>query len=129
VVSIDARADYLESEDEPAEAFHVAWAQNVISQALQRMRQECEVSGRSDLWGVFESRIVGPLLHNDKPADYKQLVSRFGFRSPTQASNAVVTAKRMYARVLRAVIGEYADEKEIETEIDELKSILSRCDS
>jgi hypothetical protein len=41
----------------------------------------------------------------------------------------VVTAKRMYARVLRAVIGEYADENEIETEIDELKSILSRCDS
>jgi RNA polymerase sigma-70 factor (ECF subfamily) len=129
MVSIDARADYLESEGEPAEAFHVAWAQNVISQALQRMRQECEVSGRPELWGVFESRIVGPLLHDKEPADYSQLVTRFGFRSPMQASNAVVTAKRMYARVLRAVIGEYADDDEIEVEIDELKSILSRCNS
>jgi hypothetical protein len=54
-------------------------------------------------------------------------VEKFGFRSPTEASNALVTAKRMFVRALRAVVAEYArDENGIDREIEELRAILSR---
>ena len=87
-----------------------------------------EASGRQDLWGVFQCRVVGPIMEATPPVDYKQLVERFGFQSPTQASNVLTTAKRMYARALRSAVGQYADGHDaIESEIEELKGILARC--
>jgi len=80
------------------------------------------------VWGVFDRRDARPVLHGEKPVEYGDLVQRFGFRSPLQASNALVTAERMYGRMLRAVIGEYAEgEEEIEAEIAELRTILAPC--
>jgi RNA polymerase sigma-70 factor (ECF subfamily) len=128
VVAVGEHVEQLARESHPAEAFHAAWAQRVISEALGRMQVQCERSGRCDLWAVFECRIVGPLLEGREPLDYGELVRRFGFRSPGQASNVLITAKRMYARTLRAVLAEYArDEEEVETEIEELRDILARC--
>jgi len=127
VVALDERQDGSQTTRHPSEAFDIAWARGIVSQALQRMRVECESSGRDDVWGVFECRVVGPTLEGSKPVDYRELVRRFGFQSPSQASNALITGKRMYARALRAVVGEYADgPQEIESEIEELREILAR---
>ncbi len=58
---------------------------------------------------------------------YDDLVRQNGFSSPVRAANALVTAKRMFTRVLRAVISEYqGDEAEIDSEIDDLHKILAR---
>ena len=71
---------------------------------------------------------MGPTLDGIPPADYSQLIDRFGFQSPTQASIALTTAKRMYARALRSAVGQYAqDQNEVESEIEALKKILARC--
>jgi DNA-directed RNA polymerase specialized sigma24 family protein len=111
-----------------ADPFDEIWARDVLAEVLRLMRQECEDSGRADIWGVFESRIVCPLLDGCEPMSYEQLVGRFGFESPIQASNVLMTAKRMFRRVLRSVVGEYtADKEAIEAEIAELRQILSRC--
>jgi len=117
------------AEDSPraSAVFDVTWARSVIAAALERMRAECEAAGRADVWGVFTSRIVAPLLEGAEPIDYRVLVERFGFGSPIQAANALTTAKRMYARTLRSVVAEYAeDEQEIDEEIAELREILAR---
>ncbi|NQU21966.1 MAG: hypothetical protein HQ567_11840 [Candidatus Nealsonbacteria bacterium] len=128
MVALDERADGLPLGQRPSEAFDVAWARSVIKEALRQMRTECETSDRMQLWGVFECRVVGPTLEGAPAVDYGTLVERFGFRSPTQASNALTTAKRMYARALRCAVGEYAqDEHEVEAEIAELKEILGRA--
>ncbi len=127
VVSLDERLGGLPRGKEPSEIFDVTWARGLIAEALEQMRQECEASGRPQLWALFECRVVGPILHNAPPVDYATLVERFGFDSPSQASNALITAKRMYARALRAAASQYAcDESEIEAEIRELKEILAR---
>lgn len=122
--------DYTEAvspEEGPSEAFDVEWARGVIGEALRQVRAQCEASGRADLWGVFECRVVRPSLDGEEPPDYRELVARFGFKSPTQASNALTTAKRMYARALRAVVGEYAEgDDEVESEIGELQRVLAR---
>jgi hypothetical protein len=109
-----------------ADTFDVAWARGVILQAIDQMRAECVQSGRMDVWGVFECRVLDPILRDAKPLDYRQLTERFGFRSPGEASNVLVTGKRMYVRALRGVIGQYAgDGGEIEAEIADLHTILA----
>jgi DNA-directed RNA polymerase specialized sigma24 family protein len=110
-----------------ADAYDVEWARQVIDEAVSRMRAECQAAGRDEIWGMFECRVLALLDQDAAPLDYGELVRRFGFQSPSQASNTLVTAKRMYARILRSVIGEYArDGAEVEAEIDELHRILTR---
>ena len=127
VVGFDEDIVPLPAGSQPADAFDLAWARGVIDQALQQMRRECGMSGRGQVWAVFECRVVGPILDGTPAVDYAELVQRFGFRSPIQAANTLITGKRMYARCLRSVIGEYADEEEIDDEINELKQTLARC--
>ena len=127
VLAFDERYQGLPAGQAPSEAFDVAWARGVISQALRQMQAECEETGRQDVWGVFQCRVIGPILEGTPPVDYTELIKRFGFNSPTQASNVLTTAKRMYVRALRSAVGQYTeDEEEVETEIEELKEILAR---
>lgn len=112
----------------PAEAFDVAWARSVLSEALRRMQTHCRASGRGHVWAVFDCRVLGPILQGTEPPDYRELVRRFGFQSPSQASNVLATAKRTFARTLRSVVGEYTgSEEEIEEELGQLRQILARC--
>jgi RNA polymerase sigma-70 factor (ECF subfamily) len=110
-----------------AESFDVAWARGVLAETIQRMERHCQVTDRKDVWGVFECRILKPLFEEAEPMEYEELVAQFGLHSPAQASNLLITAKRMFGRFLRSVIAEYAGtEEEIEAEIEELKAVLFR---
>jgi RNA polymerase sigma-70 factor (ECF subfamily) len=109
-----------------ADSFDLVWARQLLSQAMDRVRRDCESSQRMNLWDIFECAVVGPTLHGTAPARYEQLVDRFGFKSPSQMWNAVRTSKQMFIRALRAVAGEYAqDEAAIDAEIQDLHRILS----
>jgi len=109
------------------DAFDVAWAREVLAEILRQMQAECQRSGREDVWGVFEGRVLTPILEGAEPLAYEQLLARFGFRSPTEASNALVTAKRMFGRLMRRVVSEYAaDEDDVDAEIQELQEILAQ---
>jgi RNA polymerase sigma-70 factor (ECF subfamily) len=112
----------------PSDAFDVAWARSMLSEALGRMRAHCEASDRMDVWDVFECRVLGPILEGTEAPDYRELVRRFGLQSPSQASNLLATAKRTFARTLRSVVAEYAgSEEEIEEELGQLREILAGC--
>lgn len=107
----------------------VEWARQVITEALQRTQIECEATGRTSFWLMFEARVVGPLLHGEPPPVYEKLVERLGFQSPLQASNALTTAKRIFSRMLREIVAEYVKSEEaVETELQELRAILSQAD-
>lgn len=111
----------------PGDAFERDWARTVLSRAVDWMREECRASARQDVWGVFEARVLHPALDEGDPVPYSELVTRFGFASPSQASNVLVTATRMFARVLKQVIGQYeCDPDAIDQEIADLREILSR---
>ncbi len=113
--------------DAPSSAFDVEWARQILAEAIRRMREECQRSGRDDMWNVFQERIVLPATEGAEPTDYETLVRRYGFQSPAQASNVMITSKRMYARHLRAVVGEYVDDpNEIDAELRDLHRIVSR---
>ena len=127
LISLGDHQPALPAGESPSGIFDVTWARGVLAETLKRMRQRCEAQGRDDLWGVFQLRLAGPILTGSEPADYAQLVERFGLKSPAHASNVLVTAKRMFARTLRAVVAEYCqDDQEVESEIEELRQILGR---
>ena len=110
----------------PADAYEVAWARQTIGETLERMRTECLARGREDVWRVFECRIVQPTLEGSPAVSYESLVKRFGYRSPLQSANVLITAKRMYRRMLRSVVAEYAGADRVEEEIADLRRILAK---
>ena len=111
--------------DDPAAAFDVAWASAAVRQAVERMRQVTEPV-RPDLWGVFADRVLGPAFDGQQPTAYAELVGRLGFADEGQASNALHTAKRIFARNLRGVVAEYAlTADEVDREIADLRAVLA----
>jgi DNA-directed RNA polymerase specialized sigma24 family protein len=119
--------DMTQVDDPRIEGFDVAWARGILAETIQRMEKQCAESGRADVWGVFECRILKPIFEDVEPLPYEKLVARFNLQSPAHASNFLITAKRMFSRFLRSVVAEYArDAREVEEEIQELKAILFR---
>jgi DNA-directed RNA polymerase specialized sigma24 family protein len=109
-----------------ADVFDVEWARQVVGLAVEHVRAECEAGGRDVVWGVFEARVLAPTLDGVDPPPYEELVARFGLASVEQAANVLTTGKRMFARTLRAVVAEYADDEEdAEEEVRRLKRILA----
>ena len=108
------------------DTFDVAWARHALGLALRRTHGECIAGGRHDVWGVFEGRVLRPQLEDAEPVPLDELVRRFDLASPEQASNLLITAKRMFARNLRAVVAEFAGADDVEEEIARLTDILSR---
>lgn len=129
-ISIEAAADPPDSHMEPGAAFDVAWAREILNQAVERMKQQCAASGDRMAWDVFEARILDP-IRGARPIPYADLVDRFGLKSPAQAANVLTRAKRTFRRCLRSVVAEYAEgEGAVDSEIDDLHRILAgagRC--
>ena len=112
----------------PSDAFDIDWARSILAQTVQRMRERCQAAGREDVWTVFDCRIRAPMLESVPIVPYEQLIQRLSLTTPLEAANILVTAKRMFQRTLREVIGEYAMEPDaVEDEIRDLIDILSRA--
>ena len=131
------RAISLDSENSPApnttmntppKLADAAWARDTLELVLERMREECHLSEREALWDLFESRIVAPIFEGGEPIDYEQILRRDGspFSSTAQAQNALVTAKRLFCRIMRTVLRERGTaEAEVDSEIRDLERCLA----
>jgi RNA polymerase sigma-70 factor (ECF subfamily) len=108
------------------QALDLEWARQIMAMAIERMKKECAAKGRNDLWEIFSCRVLEPALEQAPLPSYESLVHRFGFQSPTQASNLLITAKRMFRRALEDTVRDtVADESQVEEEIRDLKAILA----
>jgi len=114
-----------------AEQFNLAWAQAILAETLERMERDCkspprEQPRRGYIWEVFHCRILEPIFSDAKSTPYEELVERFGLQSPAEASNMLLSAKRMFSRHLNSVIAEYERHGCERMELEELKGVLSR---
>ena len=124
---LDDLPDLPSGETPLADSLDALWARQVLARTVERMRAECLSTDRQALFGVLDARILGPIFGDSAPMPYEELVARFGLRSPTEASNLLITAKRMFARTLREVVREtVVDDGDVANEIQELKRILSK---
>jgi DNA-directed RNA polymerase specialized sigma24 family protein len=119
-------ADGVSSGDREMEReLQQVWLRQLVAQAAASMQEACTAEKREDVWSIFASRLLDPMLGGDKPEPYDALVARLGLESPSQASNLLVTAKRMFARHLREVVAEtVSDPDQVEEELQELKKSL-----
>jgi RNA polymerase sigma-70 factor (ECF subfamily) len=125
-VSLDETPDLAAVAAPFHQALDQEWARQVLALAVDRMRKECAQKCRPDLWEVFSCRVLEPALEQAPLPSYDELVRRFGFQSPSQASNLLITAKRMFRRALEDTVRDtVADESQIEEEIRDLKAILA----
>jgi hypothetical protein len=108
------------------DAFDTMWARQVLELAIARTREECNAAGRADVWAVLEGRVLLPTLRESDPTPLDDLVRRLCV-TPDRVSNLLVTGKRMFVRNLEAVVGEYAEESEVEDEIRWLRDTLGRA--
>jgi DNA-directed RNA polymerase specialized sigma24 family protein len=127
VVSLNGLGDQElpRNSDDPSAASEVAWAREVLAEAIRRMEAQCRTDDRPELWEVFRCRVLDPALEGADPLPYDKFVSTFGMKTPVQAANALVTAKRLFARLLKSVVAEYADGAAADQEIADLRAILA----
>ena len=127
VLDVDDHTDDVTTRDTPSDAFDRAWAGRVLGEVMRRMRAECESSDRPHLWGIFESRMLLPITEGSLPPSHETLAKKWKLDSPTQSANALGSSKRLFTRVFRDVVSEYAaSEAEVDEEIRELWEIFSR---
>jgi RNA polymerase sigma-70 factor (ECF subfamily) len=127
MLDVDDQSEQIVTKHGPSEAFDRAWAAEVLGEVMRRMRQECESTGRPYLWGIFEARMLLPITEGAEPQSHDDLAEQWKLESARQAANALGTAKRMFTRIFRSVVGQYAaDEAEVDSEIRELWEIFAR---
>ena len=112
-LSLEELEQELPAPEAPAEAFDLAWARAVLAETLRRMEADCRRPGqeqprRGQIWEMFQLRLLEPLFSEAAPVPYERLVDRFGLKSPTEASNLLLSAKRIFKRHLDEVIKDYA---------------------
>ena len=119
-----------QTQEAEALAFDLAWARMVIAETLRRMEADCknpaaEQPRRTYIWELFRVRLLDPVFHDAEPPPYDELIERFNLKSPTDASNTLLSAKRIFKAHLNEVIQEYAGQDAATvTEIRALEEFL-----
>ena len=122
----------LPAEDAASEAFDQMWARTVLAETVRRMEADCknptaDQPRRSYIWEMFRIRLLDPIFDDVRPVPYEQLVERFGLRSPTDASNMLLSAKRIFKMHLNNVIKEYAEQDAATAmEVQALEDVILR---
>jgi hypothetical protein len=114
------------------EEFDLVWARTVLAETLRRMEADCKNPGaeqprRSYIWEMFRIRLLEPIFKDTTQVPYDQLIDRFGLKSPMDASNILLSGKRIFKAHLAKVIKEYAgQDAATATEIKALEDFLIR---
>jgi hypothetical protein len=112
-LSLDELAVDLPGPEETAEAFDLTWVRTVLAETLRRMEADCKDPAadqprRSQIWEMFRIRLLEPLFNDAPQVPYEQLIESFGLKSPTDASNMLLSAKRIFKMHMTRLIHEYA---------------------
>jgi hypothetical protein len=118
-------ANEIRTEARP-DMFDRLWARQIIRLALEQARSELETAGQARYWALFEARVLQPVMHDHDPEPYADCVKRLRFRSPREASNALVTVKRRVRRAMETLISSYAGPGNFEDELTSLCDIVER---
>jgi DNA-directed RNA polymerase specialized sigma24 family protein len=112
-VSLEELERELPDMDAPSEEFDLTWIRAVLADTLRRMEADCKDPAgdqprRGYMWEMFRIRLLAPIFDDVAPVPYEQLIERFGLKSPMDASNMLLSAKRIFKTHLNRVIGDYA---------------------
>jgi hypothetical protein len=114
-LSLDELDQELPGPPGASEEFDLTWVRAVLTEALRRMEADCrdpaaEQPRRSEIWEMFRIRLIDPILNDAPQTPYEQLIDRFKLKSPTDASNMLLSGKRIFKMHLARVVKEYAEQ-------------------
>ena len=105
--------------------FNYTWACELIEEVMALVEKECHDSDKQLHWNVFRDKVIMPITEGFE-VPMSEICSKYTLQSPQQASNMIVTVKRMFRRTLESLLAVYAqDEKNIENEFNLLFKNLS----
>jgi hypothetical protein len=131
-LSLDELEVELPGAEAPSEEFDLTWVRTVLAETLRRMEADCKDPSagqprRGHIWEMFRIRLLGPIFDDSPQPPYEELIGRFGLKSPTDASNMLLTAKRIFKAHLTRVIKEYAEQDAATAaEIQALEEFVTR---
>lgn len=112
-VSLDELEYDVPEPQATSEAFDLTWVRTVLAETLRRMEEDCKDPSaiqprRTHIWEMFRIRLLEPIFNDAPQPPYEELIERFNLKSPTDASNLLLSAKRIFKAHLTRVIKEYA---------------------
>jgi hypothetical protein len=116
----------------PSEDFDLTWVRAVLGETLRRMEADCrnpaaDQPRRSFIWEMFRVRLVEPMLNDAPQPPYEELIERFHLKSPMDASNLLLSGKRVFKMHLARVIQDYAgQDAATAAEIQALEDFVAR---
>jgi hypothetical protein len=126
-IPLDDLEQEIPGSEPDADSFDLAWLQLLLDETLHQMEKSCAVSDCGHIWNIFQVRLLRPALEGVDPLPYPEVIAQFGFKSPAQATNALASAKRMFARHLRAVVAQYeTGDAAVQAELEGLRLFLAR---
>lgn len=126
-ISPDADLDQMPFADPSAsdvEPLDRVWAIATFTSALSQMKRE------SDHWELFVGRVL-----TQPPVEYDTITAKLGYENPQKASNALMTAKRSFNRILsacmeaQAAVSPSVSDVEIANETHLLRTLLGDTDA
>lgn len=131
-LSLDELTHEPPADTGPSDEFDLTWVRTVLSQVLREMEEDCKNPAadqprRTYIWEMFRLRLLDPVFNDTAPPPYDDLIARFDLRSPTDASNLLLSAKRIFKSHLNRVIRDYAgQDSATAAEIQALEDFISR---
>jgi len=131
-VSLDEMEQDLPGPPGPSDEFDLTWVRAVLAETLRRMEADCrdpsaDQPRRSYIWEMFRIRMIDPVLNDAPQTPYEELIERFDLKSPMDASNLLLSGKRIFKLHLSKVIKDYAEQDAATAaEIQALEEFVAR---
>ena len=91
------------SEDAPFDADEF-YALSVLHMTVGRVHKHLLQEGKSEHWMIFEELVLAPLVPERVPKTREELLAMFPGQGPVFLDNRVTTVKRVFRRILPALI-------------------------
>ena len=91
------------AEDAPVDA-DLFYALSILHMTVARVRKHLIEEGKSEHWMIFEELVLAPLVPGRVPKTRESLLAMFPGESPGFLDNRVTTVKRVFRRILPALI-------------------------
>jgi len=125
---LDGESMHLMAGDmRPEDAFTYIWASVLMDGVIAEVKESCFKDGKTVYWEVFDARVLGPIIAGVEPIAVTDLCRQFGIENKAKVSNMVVTVKRRFQTAMARRVRQHVDaDEEVEQEIRDLMTILSR---
>jgi DNA-directed RNA polymerase specialized sigma24 family protein len=98
---IDPRMDGARDVQFDADEFY---ALSVLHMTVARVRKHLLEQGKSEHWMIFEELVLAPIIPGRVPKTREELLAMFPGQGPVFLDNRVTTVKRVFRRMLPALI-------------------------